>query len=237
MTRRGFIVAALTAAFALPAVAFAAARTVPQSTGAYLLGGRMIRAEIVVKSDAVFHDFQLDRGRLVRRYAKNVLTLAERDGTRVSVRTASSANVTLNGKSSNLRALRAGMQIAVSHDRDLPADTVYASSATAPAPKLPKTWAAFLLGPRMVRAEIALQTADNALHDYRLDQGRVRQVTSSGLVLRELDNPTVAVAVAPTARVRLNGQIASLSQLKRGMTASAMRDGDKAADQVWATTK
>lgn len=230
--------AAFAAAFAVPATAVGAARTMPQATAAYLLGPRMIRAEIVVKSgDGVLHDFQLDRGRLVRRYARGVLTVAERDGTRVTVRTAASARVTLNGKPSNLRALRPGTLVVVSHDRDLAADTVYASSATATAPRLPRAVISFLLGPRMLRSEIALQSADNALHDFLLDQGKIRQVTATSLVLREADNPSVTIPIAPTARIRLNRQNASLSQLKRGMTVTTMRDGDKAADQVWASTK
>jgi hypothetical protein len=38
-------------------------------------------------------------------------------------------------------------------------------------------------------------------------------------------------------RVKLNGKTASFVQLRRGMTATVMRDGEKPADQVWATGK
>jgi hypothetical protein len=37
--------------------------------------------------------------------------------------------------------------------------------------------------------------------------------------------------------VKLNGQTASYSQLKRGMSAMLIRDGDKPADQIFATGK
>jgi hypothetical protein len=232
VTRRRLIVATLAAALALPSLAL----SLPRSTGTYLLGPRMIRAEIALKTrDGVVHDFWLDRGRLAKRYSGGVLTVIERDGTKPAVKTASSARVILNGKASNLRALRPGMQVVVSHDRDLPADTVYAATKTAP--KLPKAVITFLLGPRMMRGEIPLVSADGATHDFRLDQGRIRQVTSSSLVLREADATNVTIQVAPFARVKLNGQNASYTQLKRGMTAMLIRDGDKAADQIFATGK
>jgi hypothetical protein len=226
-------VAILGAALALPAFA----SPLPRSTSAYLLGPRMIRAEIGLKTkDGVTHDYWLDRGRLAKRYAGGVLVVIERDGTKPAVKTASSARVILNGRPSNLRALRAGMQVVVSHDRDLPADTVYAATKTAS--KLPNAVASFLLGPRMMRAEIPLVSVDGVTHDFRIDQGRIRQVSSSALVLREADATNVTISVSPfTARVKLNGQTASYSQLKRGMSAMLIRDGDKPADQIFATGK
>lgn len=232
MTRPRLIAATLAAALALPALAAA----LPRSTSAYLLGARMIRAEIVLKtSDGVIHDFWLDRGRLVRRYSGGSLVVTERDGTRATVKTAASAIVTLNGKRANLRALRPGMQVVVTHDRDLPADSVYA--ATKGAAKLPAAVLSFLLGPRMVRAEIPLQSVDGATHDFRLDQGRIRQSSPATLVLRESDGTSATIAVSPFARVKLNGENASFGQLKRGMIATTMRDGDKPADQIWARRK
>lgn len=236
MSKRAFLVFVLAIALALPAAAVALARTLPQSVGSYLLGPRMIRAEIALKTrDGVVHDFWLDRGRLQRRYAHGTLLILERDGPR-AVKTASSARVTLNGRPSNLRALRAGMQVVVAHDRDLPADTVYAATARRTL-RLPRAVISFLLGPRMLRAEIPLQTADGVTHDFLLDQGRIRQVTPAAIVLREADNSTVTIPISAFARVKLNGQTASLTQLKRGMIATAMRDGEKPADQIWATTK
>jgi hypothetical protein len=227
------ITAVIAATLALPAFALA----LPASTTAYLLGPRMVRADIALRTkDGVTHDFWLDRGKLAKRYANGALVVVYRDGTKRSAPTASSARVTLNGKPSNLRALRAGMQVVVTHDRDLPADTVYAATKT-PA-KLPATAQAYLLGPRMLRAEISLISTDNIAHDFRLDQGRLRQITPATVVVHEADGTnTQPIAVSPLARVKINGQNASYSQLKRGMIATVIRDGDKPADQIFATGK
>jgi hypothetical protein len=235
VTKRGLTGIALACALALPALAFA----LPRPTAAYLLGPRMIRSEVFVKTgDRVLHDFRLDRGRLLKRYAKNQLTLAERDGTIASVKVASSANVFLNGRPSNLRALRPGMQVVVSRDRDLPADSVYAGSAKRP-PKLPASYAALLLGNHLVRAEIAVQSANpSAPHDYLLDRGRIKQVGLNTLTLREADATTVTVTVSLSARVKLNGRDATFAQLRKGMMATTMHDGDQQpVDQIFATGK
>jgi hypothetical protein len=224
-------VATLATALALPALALA----LPKSTSSYLLGARMIRAEIALRTpDGVSHDYWFHRGRLAKRYAHGSLSVIERDGTRL-VPTSSAAKVTLNGKPSSLRALRAGMQVLVALDGTLPADMVYASTKSAP--KLPASVVTFMLGPRMMRAEIPLQSVDGVNHDFRLDQGRVRQVTATTLLVREADgtNQTIGVSAAP--RVRLNGHTAAYSQLKRGMIATVIRDGDKPADQIFASGK
>jgi hypothetical protein len=186
----------------------------------------------------VQHDFRLDRGRLLRRWAKNQLILVERDGTTTPVKVASSANVLLNGRASNLRALRPGMQIAISHDRDLPADSVWASATKTP-PKLPLAVTSFLFGNRLVRAEIAVQSADpNAPHDYLLDRGRIRQLSPSTLTLRKIDGTVLTIPVSPTARVKVDGQDASFAQLRKGMMVTTMHDGDtQPADQIFATRK
>jgi hypothetical protein len=236
VSKRGFLIVALVAALVPPAAALALTRTVPRATASYLLGPRMIRAEILLKTkDGELHDFWLDRGRLQRRYNRGTLFILERDGPR-AVKTASSARVTLNGRPSNLRALRAGMQVVVAHDRDLPADSVYASTPKRTL-KLPPAVPSFLLGPRMFRAEIPLQTADGVTHDFRLDQGRIRQVTPTTITLREADGTLETVALSAFVRVKVNGQNANFAQLRKGLTATTMRDGDKPADQIWASGK
>ena len=236
VTRRNLRVAVLACALALALPALTLA--LPRSLSAYLLGPRMIRSEIFVKTrDGVQHDFRIDRGRLLNRYGPGgSLTLLERDGTKTTIKVAPNARVLLNGKRSNLRALRAGMQAAIPRDRDLAADTVYASSPKL-APRLPRPVSSFLLGDRMVRAEILLRTPDNVLHDYLLDRGRIRQVAPYTVVLHEADGTMVTIQISATARVKLNGQTASFAQLRKGMMATTMRDGDKPADQVFASGK
>jgi hypothetical protein len=236
MTKRGLWFIALACAALLAAAAAAApgpAGPVPGSVTKYLLGAKMIRGEVVVKRTGGEHDYRLDRGKLVKRYAAGSLTLLERDKTKTPVSVAPTARVLLNGKLSTLRRLRAGMQIAVWHDGDQPANTVLAGNRAAP--KWPTSFSAMLFGPRLIRAEIALQ--DTALHDYRLDYGRIKQVGASTVTLRELDGTDQTIDVSLTARVRINRQNGTFFQLRRGMMAVTMHDGDKPADQVYATGK
>ncbi|HEX6680458.1 MAG TPA: hypothetical protein VF063_07415 [Gaiellaceae bacterium] len=236
MANRGLWIVALACAAVLATTAVAAGRPagpVPAPMTKYLLGAKMIRGEVVVKRTGGERDYRLDRGKLTKRYAAGSLTLLERDGTKTPVAVASTAKVFLNGAPSTLRRLRVGMQIAVWHIGDQPASNVLAS--TKAAPKWPTSLSTTLFGPRLVRAEIALQ--DTALHDYRLDHGRIKQVGASTLTLREPDGTDQTIDVSLTARVKINGQNGTFFQLRRGMMAVTMHDGDKPADQVYATGK
>jgi hypothetical protein len=222
---------------ALPALALARGAVVPRATATYLLGGRMVRTEVALKAgDGSMHDYRVDRGRLTRRYSAGALTLAERDGTRATLKVASNAAVTLNGKSATVRALRAGMQVAVSRDKDLPADTVWATGPKG-TPTIPYATVATLLGGRMFRTEIALKSPDSVLHDFVLDHGRLKQVNGANLIIREADGTVVTVSTSTFARVKVNGKPASYAQLRKGMMATTMRDGEKPAEQIWATGK
>jgi hypothetical protein len=223
------------AALALVPAAFAAGGVLPRSVSSYLLGPKLIRAEIAVKSGQTVRGYWVDRGKLLKRYSAASLNLLERNGTAVTVPVSASARVTLNGRSVTVRALRAGMQIAVVHMDNVPATAVYASSARATAPKLPTSLSATLLGTKLIRGEIAVK--DTSLHDYRLDRGRITQVGVTTITLHEADGTDVTVNVSPTARVKVNGQNAIFVQLRRGMMAVTMYDGDKPADQVYATGK
>ena len=218
------------AALAAPALG---SRPLPTSVSSYLLGPKLIQAELYVQAGAVKHDYMLDRGRLQKRYANGQLTILKQSGS-MTVKVAPSARVLLNGKLSSLRALRAKMQVAVLHDKELPAQQVWASSKSAPV--LPTAFTALLLGNQMVRAEIGVASADPATpHDFLLDHGRIKQVGVFTLTLKEKDGTVVTINISPTARVRLNGQNASFVELRKGMMATTIHDGDKPADQVYAT--
>lgn len=235
MTKRGLTIAVLacTAALAAPALAV---RPLPTSVSSYLLGPKMIQAELYLQTGAVQHDYLLDRGRLQKRYANGQVTILKQSGP-VTVKVASTARVLLNGRPSSLRALRARMQIAVLHDKELPAQQVWASTRSAPT--LPSSITHLLLGSQMVRAEIGVASGDPAApHDFLLDQGRIRSVGAFAvtLTLREKDGTVVTINVSPSARVKLNGKNASFVQLRKGMMALTIHDGDKPADQVYATS-
>lgn len=92
----------------------------------------------------------------------------------------------------------------------------------------------FFFGPKLVRAEVITSEA-GVIHDYRVDRGRIRQVTASSLTLAEKDGTLVSIPVAPTASVTLGGRSVLLKQLKRGFTATTVRDGSAAAATVIAT--
>ena len=125
------------------------------------------------------------------------------------------------------------MQIVVAHQGAVAADTVYAGSPKLTVPKLPPAVNATLLGNKLIRAEVFLK--DTALHDYRLDRGRIKQLGASTLVLHEPDGTDQSIDVSSGAHVKLNGRTVSFLQLQIGMMAITMRDHDNPADQVFAT--
>ncbi|HSC90290.1 MAG TPA: hypothetical protein VLB86_01400 [Gaiellaceae bacterium] len=99
---------------------------------------------------------------------------------------------------------------------------------------LPNGLAAYFFGPKMVRAEVIVRDG-GALHDYRLDRGRIRSVAADSLTLLERDGTVVTVPVAPGADVTLAGRPVALTRLRRGMNALVVRDGAAPAGVVRAT--
>ena len=101
---------------------------------------------------------------------------------------------------------------------------------------LPPGFASYLLGPKMVKAEIVLKDG-SGLHDYRLDQGKIRAVGSSSLTLWERTGELVSIPVGPGTRVTLGGKTVPLAALKRGMRATTMREGSAPAISVQASRR
>jgi hypothetical protein len=58
-----------------------------------------------------------------------------------------------------------------------------------------------------------------------VDRGVVQSVTTSGIVLRELDGSVVSLVVGPATRVRLNGLPATLADVRPGFVAGVVHDG------------
>jgi hypothetical protein len=77
----------------------------------------------------------------------------------------------------------------------------------------------------MARAEVVVVVA-GVVHDYRVDQGRLRFVRPRELVLLERDGTLQTIPVSPAARVTVNGSPATFRRLRRGMAVLAIRDGD-----------
>jgi hypothetical protein len=92
----------------------------------------------------------------------------------------------------------------------------------------------FFFGPKLVRAEV-ITNEGGTIHDYRVDRGRIRAVTSSSLTLYERDGTLVTVPVSPTADVRLDGVTVPLTRLRKRFVATTVRDGSASASIVVAT--
>jgi hypothetical protein len=106
----------------------------------------------------------------------------------------------------------------------------------APGLSLPRALQSYLLGPKMVRAEIVLKGQGNTLRDRRIDVGKIRSVSAATqtITLKEPDQ-LVSISVAPTAHIKVNGSSSSFAGLRPGMHATVFRDGDSPADTVLAT--
>jgi hypothetical protein len=99
---------------------------------------------------------------------------------------------------------------------------------------LPKGLAAYFFGPKMVRAEVVVMDG-GALHEFRLDRGKIRETAPGSLTLRERDGTLVTLPVAGDATITFNGRFTSLDRLRRGMTAVTVREGDGPVIEVRAT--
>ena len=84
---------------------------------------------------------------------------------------------------------------------------------------------AYFFGGHMVRAEVFIKLG-SATHDYRLDRGNVRATTPTSITLKEKTGDLVTIPVATNADVRLNNRPVALTQLRRGVLALVIRDGD-----------
>jgi hypothetical protein len=103
--------------------------------------------------------------------------------------------------------------------------------AAGPGLALPGNLGNYFFGPRLVRAEVLVRDS-GALHVYRVDRGTIRGKSPGQLVLREGDGTLVTIAVAPTAAITVQGRPAAFNQLRRGMVATVIREGDAPAAEV-----
>jgi CO/xanthine dehydrogenase FAD-binding subunit len=88
----------------------------------------------------------------------------------------------------------------------------------------PQSLTSYLLGPKMVKAEIVVKDR-SVTHDYRIDQGKIRAVGTASITLYERTGDLVTIPVAAGAKITLGGRTVSLAALKRGMRAQTLREG------------
>ncbi len=106
-----------------------------------------------------------------------------------------------------------------------------ASSGPSAGPPSAGSLGSYFLGSRMARAEVVLVDR-GAVHDYRIDQGRVTAVRAGVLEVLERDGTRQTVPVSPTAQVVVNGQVTALASITPGMSVLTIRDGSNPADVV-----
>jgi hypothetical protein len=106
--------------------------------------------------------------------------------------------------------------------------------AAQPGYALPGSLGSYFFGPKLVRAEVLVKEGDG-LHDYRVDRGVLRARGGAELSLRERDGSLVTISVTAGTAVTVGGRASSLAALRRGMTITAIRDGDGPATEIRAT--
>jgi hypothetical protein len=212
------------AAFAALAAA-SPALALPGPLVSSLFGPTMVRAEVIVKEAGVVQDLRVDRGRITAMGA-GTLRLLESDGTVVTVAIAPDAAITVRRRLGRLSDLRRGMNVTIVREGDTAARYV-----VQPALAMPPRLAGFLYGPRMIRAEAIVQE-NGVARLLRVDQGRITAARGGTLRIRERDGTVVMLQVSPSAEITLNGRPASFTELRRGMNAATVREGDAPAHVV-----
>jgi hypothetical protein len=93
----------------------------------------------------------------------------------------------------------------------------------------------YFFGPKLVRAEVVMY--DGTLQDWRIDRGRIRSTAGRALTLKERDGTLVTIAVAPDAKIDVNGRPVVFERLRIGMQATTIRLGDAPASTVKVTPR
>jgi len=70
------------------------------------------------------------------------------------------------------------------------------------------------------------------LHDYRIDQGRIVAVKPASITLSERDGSRQAVSVTASTLITMGGLTVDQSAVTKGLTATTIREGDGAAEQI-----
>jgi hypothetical protein len=91
-----------------------------------------------------------------------------------------------------------------------------------------------LFGPRMIRAEVVVQSATGVTQDYRVDRGMITSPAvsnTSSITIRELDGTTATIPIDATTRVTGPPRLIALP-LKRNLRVVVIRQANLAAQVV-----
>ena len=87
-------------------------------------------------------------------------------------------------------------------------------------------------GPRMVRAEVVVQSGRGIVRDYRIDRGRITGVAPGSITLRERDGTLVTIQVAANARIVGLGRPTNVSQLRPNLRVLVVRQANRPANLI-----
>jgi len=215
-------VVALTVSTASLAATIAPPRAARDLAQIYFTNG-FVRAEVVTIAGRVEHDYRIDEGRVVVVRSTSI-DLLERDGTRQTI--AISAQTVIAGVAplSAPGRITRGTRVVALRDGNGAAQQIR-----------PSTWARVigrtLMGGALVRAEV-LNYQAKTLHDYRIDQGRIVAVKPASITLSERDGSRQAVSVTASTLITMGGLTVDQSAVTKGLTATTIREGDGAAEQI-----
>jgi hypothetical protein len=92
-------------------------------------------------------------------------------------------------------------------------------------------------GPRMIRAEVVVQSPTGPVRDYRLDRGQITAVDAGSVTLRERDGTLITIQIAPNARVVGLNRGGDTSRLRLGMRVLVVRQANRPANMVQVESK
>ena len=104
------------------------------------------------------------------------------------------------------------------------------ASSTAP-PGEARALGELFFSKNMARAEVVTVNR-GAVHDYRIDQGKVVSVRPGTIELLERDGTRQVIPVAPAAQIMVNGRLSALVSVPLRVSAITIRDGDAPAEVV-----
>jgi hypothetical protein len=227
------LAAAALIALAVTAAGSAAPAAAPPATGRALgdlfLGPSTARAEVITVDGSNVRDVRLDQGR-VAGLTPTALVLVERDGTRQTIPLGPATQIVGKPKTGGRGQPVRGSALAI-REGEGPAQTVYLTTGASGHVPTPKTLGQLLMGAHMARAEIVM-VARGAVHDFRLDQGRIVSVSPTALIVLERDGTSQTIPVSPATEVWVGDQPATVGALAPKLNVLTVRDGDQPAVSV-----
>ena len=97
---------------------------------------------------------------------------------------------------------------------------------------LPQALIDRFFGPRMVRAEVVVQSGRGIVRDYRIDRGQIAAAAPGSITLRERDGTLVTIQVAANARIVGLGRLIDASQLRLNMRVLVFRQANMPANLI-----